>query len=193
MSFPHGDPAIDSHVQIHVIGHPHFANETFIEIDHARHRTGRALNALDNSTTRSGIENFLQSRAEQTYSSRGDNDAGEQRRKSVSALPLFTANERDGNTNGGGHRSDGVGPMMPGISCHSSTFDGSTYTTDGARQSRLHHDSDDQNKKREWRGPVMRQKNFANACDHEGGGGDKNTEGNNDRSQGFRFTMAIRM
>ena len=77
MAFANGDTAIDLHVQIDVIGHAHFPDETFIEIDHARHRTGRALNALGNSTTWSGIENFLQRRAEQAHSSRGDDNAGE--------------------------------------------------------------------------------------------------------------------
>src|SRR5262249_28836167 len=83
------------------------------------------------------------------------------------------------------------GTMMPGVGRDRGTFDGAAHTADGAKQSLFNHDGDDQNDKREWRGTVTRQKNFANAFDREHGGGGKNTEGNDDGSQRFGFAMTI--
>jgi len=83
--------------------------------------------------------------------------------------------------------------MMPGVSCNCGTFDGAAHTADGTKQSPFHHDGDDQNEKREWRGTVMRQKNFANACNCQGSGGHENPKGDDDRSQRFRLAMTIRM
>ena len=67
--------------------------------------------------------------------------------------------------------------MMPGISCNCGTFDGAAHTADGTKQSPFHHDGDDQNEKREWRGTVMREKNFTNACNCQGSGGRENPKG----------------
>lgn len=83
--------------------------------------------------------------------------------------------------------------MMPGISCNCGTFDGAAHTANGTKQSSFHHDGDDQNEKREWRGTVMRQKNFANACNCQDSGGRENPKGDDDRSQRFRLAMTIRM
>src|SRR5207248_9825926 len=83
--------------------------------------------------------------------------------------------------------------MMPGIRCERGAFNDAAHAADGAKQSLFRTDSHDQNEKREWRGPVMRQTNFANAFDCERGSSGKNTKGNDDRSQRFRLAMTIRM
>ena len=83
--------------------------------------------------------------------------------------------------------------MMPGVGGDRGAVDGTSESADRAKQRFLNNDGDDQHEESEWRGPMVRQKNFANARNCQSSGRGKNAKGDDNSRERFRLAVTIGM
>ena len=131
-------------MQVDVKLQPHFADETFLHVQHSRHRGRRRTNRLDDHAARRRIHDLVQRGIEQAPAIGRDQAAGEKRRPGVRALPILPAEQRDRDADKSRDRSERIGPMMPGIGLDGGALERVTPPPNDAEKDLLHEHDDDE-------------------------------------------------
>lgn len=123
VAFPNGRFAIHPDVQFDKKSDPAFAYTAFLHIVHAWHRLGGFLDRANVIGIDIPVEDFVQRPVDDQDTVRHDDDTREESGVVIRHFPSRPANERNGDSDGGGAGSDRVGSMMPSISFGSSAID----------------------------------------------------------------------
>ena len=83
--------------------------------------------------------------------------------------------------------------MMPCVRLDRGALSASTEAIDVPKENFFDDDNHNENGEREWRRPVMRRQNFANAFDSEASRGCEHAKRDGDRGDWFGFAVTVRM
>lgn len=136
-------------VEIDVKLQTHLAHQAFVDLDHAWHGSRGRSHLLADPAGRSGVENFMEGGIEQSPSVNGNENAGEECRPGIGALPVWTADESDRDANESGDRSERIRAMMPGVRLERGALSLASEAIHETKEQLFHdyhHDEDDESK-----------------------------------------------
>src|ERR1019366_6739410 len=193
VAFAHGNVAVHFNVKIDIKTQAHFSGKTFVDFHDTGHSSRGGSNTIDNFAARSRVHNFVERGFQQPVAVRADQSASKNRGPIIRALPGFATNQREGNSNKRGNRSQRIGAMMPGVGLQGGAFNVAPQPNYIAIQNFLHHHDDDEHDERKRRGTVMRTKKLAHALNGDAERGGQYADRDKNGGDRFGFAMSVRM
>lgn len=182
---------VDMHVDQESVAHAPY--EDFLDAIDGGDGGGGLMDLGEDLRGRLGVHEVFEGGAEDAPSVPCDDSGGDEGGDVLGTGPGFAADQGDGDPDGGGEGSDGIGTMMPGIGFDGAASGEAGLGLDPAEEAFLDCDDDNEDGEGEGFGAAVRVEEFAEGMHADAGGGDEEEGADAGGGEGFGLAMAIGM